>query len=205
MQRRAFLAGLSSTALGACSAQAVWAPEVDIDAVAFRSGGPANLTLYTMKNVASGSGAHTALLVDASQRVLFDPAGTFGHPTIPERNDVLYGFSPQVEEYYVSYHARETFYVIGQTVVVDPAVAETALQLVQTNGAVRNAHCSQATSKILRRLPGFGSLPQTFFPNPLSAGFSSLPGVSTREFHENDPDNKSVAAAQIDMQIRAVR
>lgn len=203
MHRRAFLAGAAFSGLAACSGEPVWAPDDQVAARAFRGTGPRSLTLYTMISTGSDSGAHTSLLVDASQRVMFDPAGTFGHPTIPERNDVLFGFSPRVEDYYVSYHARETYYVIGQKTVVSSEVAEQALRLVMSNGAVAKANCTRATSALMRRLPGFGYLPQTWFPVSLSDAFAAHPGVVTREYRENDSDDKSLAAQQIDMQIRA--
>lgn len=203
LHRRAFLAGAGCLTLGACAGEPVWAPDDVVLAKSYSSGGPASLTLYTMRNIGSGSGEHSSLLVDASQRVMFDPAGTFGHPTIPERNDVLFGISPRVEAYYVSYHARETYYVLGQKVLVPEAVAESALRMVLANGAVAKANCTRATSAILRRLPGFQSLPQTWFPNALSDAFGRLPTVFEREYRETDADNKSLAARQIDMQIRA--
>ncbi len=205
MQRRAFLAGAAVAGLAGCSGTPVWAPDDVIASKTFRSSGPASLTLYTMRNTGSGNGAHTALLVDASQRVMFDPAGSFGHPTIPERNDVLFGFSPQVEQYYASYHARSSFYIISQKVLVAPEVAERALQLVMTNGAVGQANCTRATSAIIRQLPGFEGISQTWFPNNLSADFAGLAGVVTREYRENDSDDKSLAAQQVDMQIRAAQ
>lgn len=202
MHRRTFVLGFAGTGLTACGAQSVWAPSSAVEAVAFSGAGPKSLTLYTMKNVESGNGAHTGLLVDASQRVMFDPAGSFGHETIPERNDVLFGFNPRVEDFYVSYHARSTFYVIGQKVPVSDEVAEVALGLVMSNGAVSKAMCTRATSSLLGRLPGFESITTTFFPNNLAEDFGRLPGVVTREYRENDADDKSIAAAQIDAQIR---
>lgn len=205
MKRRAFVLGLPSLGLAACGAQNVWAPDTAVQSVAFTGSGPKALTLYTMKNVGSDNGAHTSLLVDASQRVMFDPAGTFGHPTIPERNDVLFGMTPQVEAYYVSYHARSTYYVVSQKIEVPEATADLALGLVMSNGAVPKAMCARATSSLLGRLPGFESISTTFFPNNLSAEFGRLPGVETSEFRENDSDDKSVAAAQIDAAIRAAQ
>ena len=203
LRRRAFLAGAAASGLSACAGEPVWAPDDLVAAKTYRSGGPPALTLYTMRNIASGSGEHSSLLVDASQRVMFDPAGSFSHPTIPERNDVLFGVTPEVEAYYVSYHARETYYVLGQTVRVPAGTAELALGLVRANGAVAKANCTRATSAILRRLPGFESLPQTWFPNTLSDAFARLPGVTEREYRETDSDNKTLAAREIDMQIRA--
>lgn len=169
----------------------------------YRSTGEKSLTLYTMRNVGSGSGAHSSLMIDASQSVMFDPAGSFGHETIPERNDVLFGMNPRVEEYYVSYHARSTFYVEGQRIVVSPAVAEQALRLVMANGSVPQAACARATSAILRQLPGFQSVKQTYFPVALRDSFGKIPGVVLTEYRENDADDKSIAAAQIDAALRA--
>ena len=202
MQRRAFLAG-APLALAACSAEPVWAPDAAVNNAVYRTEGPRSLTLYTMKNVGSENGAHTALLVDASQRVLFDPAGSFHHPIIPERNDVLFGITPQLEQYYVSYHARETFFVVGQKLIVSPQVAEMALRLVMRHGAVAKANCTRATSSIVRQLPGFENVGGTWFPNTLEGYFAEIPGVITREYRETDADDKSVAASEQDAAIRA--
>ena len=142
MQRRAFLMGAPMLGLAACSGEEIWAPDLAVQRAFVAGTGAPSLTLYTMKNVGSDNGAHSSVLVNASQRVMWDPAGTFGHTTIPERNDVLFGFTPTVEAYYVSYHARQSFFVVGQKVLVEPAVAEQALRLVMTNGAVAKANCT---------------------------------------------------------------
>lgn len=134
---------------------------------------------------------------------MFDPAGSFAHATIPERNDVLFGMNPRVEDYYVSYHARSTFYVEGQRIVVSAAVAEQALRLALANGAVPKAACARATSGILRQLPGFQSIKQTYFPVTLRDEFAKIPGVVLTEYRENDADDKSIAAAQIDAALTA--
>ena len=84
-------------------------------------------------------------------------------------------------------------------------MAERALWLVTGYGAVPKAHCTQSTSKILRQLPGFEAMPQTYFPNRLDDAFATLPGVTSRTYREEDPDNKELAALQIDMQIRSVQ
>lgn len=185
LSRRAFVIG-APLALAACSADPVWAPDTAVNGATYRSGGPSTLTLFTVKNTGSGNGAHSALLIDASQRVLFDPAGSFQADAIPERNDVLFGFSPTAEQVYISYHARTDYYVVVQTTAVSSAVAEQALQLAQTNGAVAKANCTRATSAIIRQLPGFGSIGGSWFPNNLSDAFGQIPGVQTREVREQD-------------------
>jgi hypothetical protein len=196
VQRRFFLVG-APLALSACAAQQVWAPDDIVARAIFRDPDNSYLTLYTMKNNGSGNGAHSSLLINASQRVLFDPAGSFVQNRMPERNDVLFGVTPELEQFYVSFHARVTYHVIGQTVQVAPEIAERALQLALANGPVPQAHCARATSRLLRQLPGFAGIRQTWSPNRLSDDFATLPGVETRTYREDDADDKSIAAARI--------
>ncbi|MBE0412391.1 hypothetical protein [Yoonia sp.] len=201
MDRRHFLIGLP-LALSACTVEEIWAPDDVVARAIYRGDGPKHLTLYTMLNVGSDNGAHTSLLVDASHRVIFDPAGSFKQSRIPERNDVLFGITPQFEQFYISYHARSTYYVVGQRIEVEPEIAERALILALANGAVPKAGCTRATSRLLRQLPGFGGLRQTIFPDKLMKDFATLPGVVTREYREDDDDDKSIAAAQINAALR---
>lgn len=204
MDRRRFLIGLP-LALSACTGQKVWAPDDLVARSAYRAPGQNYLTLYTMKNIRDDAGAHSALLINASQRVLFDPAGTWSQDVMPERNDVLFGVSPRLEDYYVSFHARVTFYVVGQKVEVTPEVAEQAFNSALKAGPVFQSNCARVTSRILRELPGFESIGSTWFPNSIADDFARLPGVQTREYRENDADDKSIAAAQINAALTAER
>lgn len=204
MDRRSFLIGLPLL-VSACTAQEVWAPDDVVSRAIYRKPGPNYLTLYTMKNVGSDNGAHTALLINASQRVMFDPAGSFEQDLMPERNDVLFGVSPQLEDYYVSFHARITYYVVGQKVEVPAPVAERALNLALDAGPVPQANCARYTSRLLRQLPGFENIRQTWDPNRIDEDFAARPGVETRVYRENDEDDKSVAAARIAAELSVMQ
>lgn len=175
--------------LVACGAQPKWAPQEQVDAVRFVEGPPNYITLYTVVNKRTGSGAHSAILVNGSERLIFDPAGTWYHPRLPERNDVHFGMNDKAMAFYIDYHTRITYDTIEQKVYVTPEVAELVLARVKAYGAVPKAMCTQATSSILRGVPGFESLPQTFYPKKLSAAFGKLPGVTTRVITDNDDDN----------------
>ena len=190
MYRRSFLIGLP-LALAGCTGQVVIARPEDIARVAYRDPGPTALTLFTVKNVGTENGAHTGLMISASQRVIFDPAGTFGHPSIPENNDVLFGITPRVEQTYISYHSRQSYYTISQTVQVSPQVAEQALALARAYGPVAKANCSRATVDILSQLPGFEALHFTLFPDNLERQFAQIPGVVRQEYRETDSDDNS--------------
>lgn len=200
MKRRAFVmsAPLALAACGGVAREEILAPQSAIDRVAYVHPGPKRLTLMTMKNTGSGNGAHTGLMINASQRVLWDPAGTFGHSSIPERNDVHFGITPRIEQFYISFHSRITYYTLIQEVDVSPEVAEMALQMAIANGPTPKAACTRHTSAMIGNLPGFEGIRTSMFPNNLADQFAEIPGVRSREYRETDDDDKSVAAAEID-------
>ncbi|MGR3465752.1 hypothetical protein [Limimaricola sp.] len=189
MQRRVFLMAAPLALAGCGSGEAVWAPDAMVERARYRHDGPPALTLYTVNNLGTGNGAHSALLINASERVLFDPAGSFGHASIPERNDVLFGMRKQVVDSYVSYHSRASYVTVAQYLEVPAPTAEKALRLSLGAGPVPQAHCSRATSKLLAQLPGFEEIGRTWFPHKLMADFGALPGVVTTEHNENDSDS----------------
>jgi hypothetical protein len=91
--------------------------------------------------------------------------------------------------FYIDYHARSSFDVIEQKVYVSPEVAEAMLRRVKDYGAVPKAMCTNATSSVLRGVPGFETMPSTWFPKKLSDAFAELPGVATRLITDDDDDS----------------
>ena len=154
--------------------------------VAYRAPGPATLTLMTMVNNRDGSGGHSALMINGSQRVIFDPAGSFENERVPEQEDVLYGVTPAVLAGYRSAHARSSYHVVSQTIEVTPEQAEIALQLAQSWGPTAQVFCTQSTSGLLRKVPGFEGINQTFYPNRLRGQFAELSGVIEEKYFEDD-------------------
>jgi hypothetical protein len=175
--------------LAACGAEPKWAPEEQVQAARYVEGPPTYITLYTVINKSSGSGAHSAILVNGSERVIFDPAGTWHHPRLPERNDVHFGMTEKALAFYIDYHSRKTYDVIEQKIYVSPEVAELVLAKVKAYGAVPKAMCTDATSGILRTVPGFESMPATWYPKKLSDAFGQLPGVQSRVITDDDDDS----------------
>ncbi|MDW4549642.1 hypothetical protein R5H32_09785 [Defluviimonas sp. D31] len=189
--RRSALALILPIALAACGAEPVWAPDEAVTRARFISGQPPSITLYTVVRKNGGTGEHSGLLIDASQRVMFDPAGTWHHPWVPERNDLHYGITEKMRKFYIDYHARETYDVIEYRVPVSPEVAEMALRRAESYGAVNKAFCGNSVSDILTGLPGFETIPRTFFPNKVMQAFAELPGATMKVHHDGDPDNNS--------------
>ena len=183
-------------ALGACGADNVWAPDDQVEAARYVDDGPPTITLFTVIANRNGAGAHSGLMVSGSQRVLFDPAGTWHHPYLPERHDVHFGINDAAVDFYVDYHSRVTYHTVRQDIVVSPEVAEMALRLVQENGPVAKAMCSTSITAILRQLPGFESIPQSAFPKKPMQAFAQLPGVVETITYDDDPDENGYILAR---------
>lgn len=175
--------------LGACGVDRTYAPEAEVQAARFVAGPPPSVTLITVINDRNGSGAHSGLIINASERVLFDPAGTFSHPAVPVQNDVHFGMTDRMVSFYLDYHTRdsatEEFHVIESTRIVSPQVAELLLQRAKDYGPVPKGFCASSISSILRGIPGFESVKATMFPKQLEASFDTLPGVSRRMIYED--------------------
>ncbi|UWQ54551.1 hypothetical protein [Leisingera caerulea] len=196
--------GAVLAALAGCAAPQQ--PNADAETlarVAYRHPGPPALTLYTMINNRTGRGGHTSLMINASERVIFDPAGSFYASVVPERDDVIHGITPAVEKAYRGAHARSTYHVVVQRIEVTPQQAQKAYQLAISNGRVPGAFCAQATIGILQQVPGFESLDRTFYPEKLAEQFGQLPGVVTERYYENDSGDLQAGLAKSDAALSA--
>jgi len=184
------IAGLAAVALLAgCAADTGGDDTIEqITAAAYDAPGT-SITLFTMVNNRTGAGGHSSLMVNGSQQVIFDPAGSFRDPRVAERADVLYGITPGWVQAYKSAHARESHHVVTQEINVTPEQAEKLLQLVQANGAVPGAYCANATSGILAQVDGFTGIKQTFYPVKLMEQIALLPDVKTMKYYEDDSGN----------------
>ena len=76
-------------ALAVVGALAAYANDTGIDntpaevaAAAYVAPGPKSISLITVVNNRSGSGGHSALVINGSQQVIFDPAGSFRDPRV---------------------------------------------------------------------------------------------------------------------------
>lgn len=201
MKRRSFLALSGASLVAACGVDRTYAPVEQVAMSRFVSSDPPSITLFIGINARNGSGSHAALIVNASQRVLFDPAGTFEHPDAPIQNDVHYGMTDRMVAVFIDYHtrdsAKEEYYVFEHKLDLPAATAELILQKVQAYGPVPKAQCTKSISEILRSVPGFESLPSTWFPKPFGEAFAQLPGVRSRKITEATTD-KSHGVVMID-------
>ncbi|PCJ76232.1 MAG: hypothetical protein COA53_02995 [Rhodobacteraceae bacterium] len=186
---RTVISIISLVVLTACAGSERNAPiatSADIQSAAYASPLPASITLMTMVKENGDFGEHTGILINASQQVLYDPAGTFRHSTSPNARDVNYGMHPAMVEYYKSYHARRGYYVVAQEVQVTPEIAELIFQRAVAQGKTAKLRCAISASSVLNGIPMFSSIPTTYFPGKIMDAFAELPGVTTTYVYEDD-------------------
>ncbi|MEJ6390368.1 hypothetical protein [Gymnodinialimonas ulvae] len=197
-------AGLIAFALAGCVGESVWDSDVAVSQATYVPAGPTTVTLITSVNTSNGSGAHSALLIDGAQRLLFDPAGNWHNPGIPERNDVLFGMTPGYMDLYLAFQSNGVFEAHMHTIEVSPAVAAQLSQAVQAYGPVAPAYCSRSITEILSNTPGFGTVTPGFFPNRTMEQFAQLPGVTYRLVEGTISDEQDGSDAVLAAQVAAV-
>jgi len=196
------LAVLALLTLAACAVDRDFEDDAAVARARYTSSEAPSITLYTVVNNRSGDGAHSALFVNGSESVLFDPAGSFDLAAMPEQGDVHYGASPRWMAAYIDYHARETHHVRAMKLNLPANVAEQILIAVKTNGAVPKAHCANSISSILRRVPGFEQINTTYFPKALERDFAKNPNAVLTIIRDETAD-KSHGVTYIDPKDKA--
>lgn len=176
---------ISAVVLAGCANHEV-APLEAVASARYVSSDAPSVSLITMINTRSESGEHSALLINGSEQVLYDPAGTFRHSRVPRREDMNYGMTPDLVSYYNSYHARFGFYVKVQTVEISMDLANALIARAQAEGAVGKLSCAHATSNILNDFEMFSHINTTYFPNRVMTLFDRLEDVDTLIVAEDD-------------------
>jgi hypothetical protein len=183
--RRAILLLGAALALGGCETYRPASPDA-VASARYVSDAPPSVTLISMVNSRTGRSAHSALLINGSQQVLYDPAGTFTHPDLPRRDDIHYGMTPRYVDYYERYHARFSHFVEAHQVPISRAQADRLIANAQAEGKTLKAHCALAAADVLRPVPPFEGVTRSYFPEGLRADFAAMPGVRTRYVNEVD-------------------
>ena len=170
-------------ALAACGSRA-YVPHDS--APAYAPDGPPSLTLFTQDGGPDGAGVHTALMISGSERVILDPAGSFGGPGIAVVADMIVNVTPEVLTLYQAYEARAGYELVAQTVTVTPEVAERALARAHAQPDLAPGSCTRTIAGLIDSLPGFDGLQGTLFPDMLRQRFGRLPGVTQVIWQEDD-------------------
>lgn len=193
---RAGLAALGcALVLAGCAIYEPASPE-EISRARYVSEEPPSVTLISMVSNRTGRSAHSALLINGSERVLYDPAGTFTHPDLPRRGDIHYGMTPRYLDYYERYHARFSHHVHSQTVHVSRATADQVLANARARGPTPKMLCNTAVAAVLRPVPPFTGVSGSISPEPARRNFAQIPGVVERFVYGDDPGQTRVWEAE---------
>lgn len=182
---RALCALLAAAFLAGCEIYDPATPEEIAQAV-YVSPEPSSVTLLSMVSTRSGRSAHSALLINGSQQVLYDPAGTFTHPDLPRAGDMHYGMTPKYVRYYKDYHARFGYFVQAQKVEVDRATADRIIAQAQAQGKTLKMHCAIAIAGALRGVPPFQDVRTSYFPEGARKDFARIAGVEDSYTYGDD-------------------
>ena len=156
------------------------------------------ISLVTVMSNSTGRGGHSSLIIKSLETVIFDPAGRVRSKLLKEKADVLYDIDESLEEFYLSIHARETHHVVKQTISVSNNIGTKALNLAKANGPVAPALCARSVSVLLRKLPGFGLINVTYFPEKLMENFGNIRSVKTKRIFENDGPDKHKSLIELE-------
>jgi hypothetical protein len=183
--RSAILALVAALLLAGCEIYEPASPE-EISRASYVSSEPPSVTLVSMVNTRSGRSAHSALLINGSERVLYDPAGTFTHPDLPRRGDIHYGITPRFLDYYERYHARHSHFVHSQTVYVSRATADQVLANAKAIGPTPKMLCNTSVAAALRPVSPFTEVRVSISPEASRRDFARIPGVEDSYVREDD-------------------
>lgn len=168
------------------------AEPAEIEAARYVSSQPSSVTLMSMVNSRNNRAAHSALLINGSERVIYDPAGTFQHPDLPRADDIHYGITPRFLDYYERYHARFDYYVHSQQVLVSRATADQILANVKARGQTPKMFCADSVAASLSPVPPFQNVQSTLFPESVRRDFAQIPGVRDSYVREVDKGKNKV-------------
>lgn len=159
--------------------------------IAYRPSGSPSATLITSQEVNGSGEIHAALVVKASQQVIYDPSGSFIDPGTRRIGDALYGVTPEILEKFALHQADRRHNAVLQTASVDPESAETLLQRVRRAGGAFPGFCAATIADVISGVGPFASVRETMWPSDLSEDFASIEGVETRIVTDDDDFSKT--------------
>ncbi len=143
--------------------------------------------LLTMVNESGDFGEHSGIVINASQTVLYDPAGSFRYEAeLARSRDIHYGMSPRMVDYYKRYHARFGYYVVAQRVYLSAEEAEALFRKANEIGTTGQLRCGLSASQTLNSISRFANIPSTYWPGKIMEAMAEVPGVETSYTRESD-------------------
>lgn len=121
---------------------------------------------------------HSALLITADERILYESGGYWIDPENRRLGDVHYNMNDARLRDYVARRGNPKVWEITlHRVAVPKEVAQEAKHRAETNQLVLGGFCAVGVAELLKGLPGFDHIGPVLLPHDLVPRFAEIPGV----------------------------
>ncbi len=147
---------------------------------------PPSTTLVLAEHKGGSGAVHAALIVTGSERLIYDPSGSFTHPDTRRYGDVVYGASDEIVELFALHNADRNHDAVMRTIALESDEAEILLNSARTHGGAMPGFCAKSVASVLRSVPRFASMRDTFWPSNVQQDFENVSPVEIRSVSDTD-------------------
>jgi len=144
------------------------------------------LTLLTVRAEVPDTGNHSAMMVTGAERVIFDPAGSFGGTGVAVHDDIISDVSEPALDLLLAFQTPDGFVVVRHDLPVTPKVPSLALTQFAQRPATTSGGCAYGIAEVLGGLPGFPGFDGLMMPDRVIVRFAALPGVRETVYRPAD-------------------
>lgn len=121
---------------------------------------------------------HSALLINADERILYESGGYWIDSEDRRLGDVHYNLTDaRLNDYVARRGNPKVWKVTLHRVDVSPEVAQEAKRRAEENQLVLAGFCAVGVAEVLKDLPGFDHIGHVLLPHDLTPRFDEIPGV----------------------------
>jgi len=151
--------------------------------------GPGPTPMLTLLEVRAGvpyTGSHSAPMVTGAERVIFDPAGSFGGSGVAVHDNIIRDVSEPALDLLMAFQTPDGFAVVRHDLPVTPEVPSLALTQFAQRPATTPGGCACTVAKVLGGLPGFPGFDGLMMPDRFFVRFAALLGVRETVYRPTD-------------------
>lgn len=136
------------------------------------------ISLLTITHKPTSFMWHSALLITADERILYESGGYWKDPEDRRLADVHYNLTDErLRDYIARRGDPDVWQITLHRVEVSEDIALEAKRRAQTNQLVLGGFCAMGVAEVLKGLPGFDHLGPVFLPHDLVPVFEEIPDV----------------------------
>ena len=140
--------------------------------------GPPEIALITIIHKPTDFMWHSALLINADERVLFESGGFWNDPDDHRLNDIVFNMTDERLAKYADHRGNLAVWdIVMHRVPVSAQVAMAAKQRAMGHESVVAGFCAQGVASVLQVVPGLEGLGNVILPHDLVPLMEKMPGV----------------------------